>query len=63
MADNSRDFTATYQTDDRAHTWAREKLRRQESSGAATETLTRLADLQIGDRVLEVAAGTGDQAV
>ena len=63
MADNSRDFTSIYQTDDRADFCAREKLRRQESSGAATETLIKAADLHIGDRVLEVAAGTGDQAV
>lgn len=63
MADNSRDFTAIYQTDDRADFWAREKLRRQESSGAATETLIKAADLHIDDRVLEVAAGTGDLAM
>ena len=63
MADNSRDFTAIYQTDERADFWAREKLRRQERSGAATETLIKAADLHIGDRVLEVAAGTGDLAV
>jgi ubiquinone/menaquinone biosynthesis C-methylase UbiE len=63
MADNSGDFTAIYQTDERADFWAREKLRRQERSGAATETLIKAADLHIGDRVLEVAAGTGDLAV
>ena len=63
MADNSRDFTSVYQTDERADHWAREKLRRQESSGEATETLIKVADLHIGDRVLEVAAGTGDLAV
>jgi SAM-dependent methyltransferase len=63
MADDSRDFTAIYQTDERAHFWAQEKLRRQERSGAATETLIKAADLHIGDRVLEVAAGTGDLAV
>jgi len=63
MADNSPDFTSVYQTDERADHWAREKLRRQESSAAATETLIKAADLHIGDRVLEVAAGTGDLAV
>lgn len=63
MADNSRDFTSIYQTDERADFWAREKLRRQERVQAATETLIKAADLHIGDRVLEVAAGTGDLAV
>jgi len=63
MADKSDDFTAIYQTEERADHWAREKLRRQDSSAAATETLIKVADLHIGDRVLEVAAGTGDQAI
>ena len=63
MADNSRDFTAIYQTDERADHWAREKLRRLERSGAATETLIKAADLHIGNSVLEVAAGTGDLVV
>ena len=63
MADNSRDFTAIYQTDERADHWAREKLRRQEMGQGSTETLMKAADLHIGDRVLEVAAGTGDLAV
>jgi len=63
MADKSDDFTAIYQTEERADHWAREKLRRQETSGATTETLIRAADLHIGDRVLEVAAGTGDLAL
>jgi len=63
MADNSRDFTSIYQTDERADHWAREKVRRQERVQASTETLMKAADLRIGDRVLDVAAGTGDLAV
>jgi ubiquinone/menaquinone biosynthesis C-methylase UbiE len=39
------------------------EAQRQDSSAAATETLIRAANLHIGDRVLEVASGTGDLAV
>jgi len=63
MADKSSDPSATYISSDRADAWQRESQRRKESSGAATEMLLKLADLRTGDRVLEVAAGTGDQAL
>ncbi len=63
MADKSSDLSATYISSERADAWQRESRRRKDSSGAATEMLLNLADLRIGDRVLEVAAGTGDQAL
>jgi len=63
MADKSSDLSETFISSDRADAWQREKQRRQDSSGAATEVLLKLANLRTGDRVLEVAAGTGDQAL
>ena len=63
MTSKSSDLSETYLSSDRADAWQRESLRRKESSGAATEMLLKLADLRTGDRVLEVAAGTGDQAL
>ncbi len=63
MADKSSDLSETYISSDRADAWQRGKQRRQESTGAATEKSLKLADLRSGDRVLEVAAGTGDQAL
>lgn len=63
MSSKSSDLSETYLSSDRAEAWQRESQRRKESSGAATEMLLKLADLRTGDRVLEVAAGTGDQAL
>ena len=63
MPDKSPDLAETYIAADRADAWEREKRRRQETSGAATAMLIKLADLKLGHRALEVAAGTGDQAL
>ncbi|MDP2603971.1 MAG: class I SAM-dependent methyltransferase [Deltaproteobacteria bacterium] len=63
MTSKSSELSETYLSSERADAWQRESLRRKESSGAATEMLLNLADLRAGDRVLEVAAGTGDQAL
>jgi len=63
VSSKSSDLSETYLSSDRADAWQRESQRRKESSGAATEMLLKLADLRTGDRVLEVAAGTGDQAL
>ena len=63
MTTKLSDLSETYISSDRADAWQREKRRREESSGATTEMLLKLADLRTGDRVLEVAAGTGDQAL
>ena len=50
MADKTPDLTETYLTNDRADTWAREKQRRQESSGAATETWKNFSSPACSDR-------------
>jgi ubiquinone/menaquinone biosynthesis C-methylase UbiE len=63
MTSKESNLSETYISSDRADAWQRESQRRKESSGAATEMLLQLADLRTGDRVLEVAAGTGDQAL
>jgi ubiquinone/menaquinone biosynthesis C-methylase UbiE len=41
----------------------RTRQRRSQSHGPATEIMLDLADLQPGNRILDVAAGTGDQTV
>jgi ubiquinone/menaquinone biosynthesis C-methylase UbiE len=43
--------------------WRRGKRLRGEASEAVTEMMLNLANIQVGDRVLELAAGTGDLAV
>lgn len=63
MADKSSDLSETYISSDRADAWHRAKQRREESTGAVTELLLDLADLRPGDRVLDVAAGTGDSSL
>jgi ubiquinone/menaquinone biosynthesis C-methylase UbiE len=46
-----------------AEQWRRGKRLRGEASEAVTEMMLDLANIQVGDRVLELAAGTGDLAV
>ena len=46
-----------------AEQWQRGKTHRAEVTGPANEMMLDLADLRTGDRVLDVAAGTGDQAL
>ena len=41
--------------------WSAGQARRQQTYGAATEMMLELAGVQAGSRVLDVAAGTGDQ--
>lgn len=60
MTTKSPDLSETYITSERADVWHRAKARREETTGAATEMMLDLANIRIGDRVLEVAAGTGD---
>jgi SAM-dependent methyltransferase len=43
--------------------WSAGQARRQQTYGAATEMLLELASIQPGSRVLDVAAGTGDQTL
>jgi len=47
----------------RAEQWSRLQAQRSETFGPATEMMLDLADLRIGNRVLDVAAGTGDQTL
>lgn len=63
MADKSSDLSETYLSSDRADAWHRAKQRREETTGAVTELMLDLADLRPGDRVLDVAAGTGDSSL
>jgi SAM-dependent methyltransferase len=60
MTTKSPDLSETYISSERADVWHRAKARREESTGAATEMMLELANIRIGDRVLDVAAGTGD---
>jgi ubiquinone/menaquinone biosynthesis C-methylase UbiE len=46
-----------------AERWHRAKSRRAVGSGPANEMMLELANIRAGDRVLDVAAGTGDQTI
>jgi ubiquinone/menaquinone biosynthesis C-methylase UbiE len=46
-----------------AEQWQRGKARREEVNAPANEMMLELANLRIGNRVLDVAAGTGDQTL
>lgn len=60
MTTKSLDLSEIYIGSDRADVWHRAKARREETTGAATEMMLDLANIRVGDRVLDVAAGTGD---
>ncbi len=47
----------------RAERWSRLQAERSETLGPATERMLDLADIRTGNRVLDVAAGTGDQTL
>ncbi len=49
--------------DERAERWNRSQAQRNEIFGPATEMMLDLADLRTSNRVLDVAAGTGDQTL
>jgi len=51
------------QWDERAEQWSRLQAQRSETFGPATEMMLDLANLRAGNRVLDVAAGTGDQTL
>ena len=63
MTTKSPDLSGTYMSSERADAWQRAKARREETTGAATEMMLDLANLRPGDRVLDIAAGTGDLSV
>ena len=46
-----------------AEQWSRRQARRDKIYGPATEMMLDLAGIKAGDRVLDVAAGTGDQTL
>jgi ubiquinone/menaquinone biosynthesis C-methylase UbiE len=50
-------------SDEVAEHWSRNQARRDEAIGPATAMMLDLADLRTGYRVLDVAAGTGDQTL
>jgi len=49
--------------DERAERWIRNQGQRSNTFGPATEIMLDLADIRTGNRVLDVAAGTGDQTL
>ena len=66
MTTKAADATITgpnYASAEYAEQWRRGKRLRGETSGAVTEMMLDLADIRLGDRVLEIAAGIGDLAV
>ena len=66
MATKAPDPTMTgpnFASAEYAEQWRRGKRLRGETSVAVTEMMLDLANIQIGDRVLELAAGMGDLAV
>jgi ubiquinone/menaquinone biosynthesis C-methylase UbiE len=63
MTTKSLDLSETYISSERADVWHRAKARREETTGAATAMMLDLVNIRVGDRVLEVAAGTGDLSI
>jgi len=52
-----------YQLGEVAERWSRGQALRQKAYGAATEIMLDLANVRVGSRVLDVAAGTGEQTL
>jgi ubiquinone/menaquinone biosynthesis C-methylase UbiE len=63
MATKTPDMSRTYLSSDKADQWGRGKQRRDAAFGPATEIMLELVGLRAGDRVLDVAAGTGDSSL
>ncbi len=63
MPTKSPDLSENYISSERADAWDRAKARREETTGAATDMMLDLANIRTGDRVLDVAAGTGDLSI
>jgi ubiquinone/menaquinone biosynthesis C-methylase UbiE len=66
MASKTSDATMTgpnYASAEYAEQWRRGKKLRGEASEAVTEMMLDLAKIQVGNRVLELAAGMGDLAI
>lgn len=60
---SSDDREGAYGSRDAADGWRRGAATRTQSVGPATEAMLDLANLVIGNRVLDVAAGTGEQTI
>jgi SAM-dependent methyltransferase len=63
MTTKTPDVSETYLSRDKADQWDRGKKRRDAAFGPATEMMLELVGLRTGDRVLDVAAGTGDSSL
>jgi ubiquinone/menaquinone biosynthesis C-methylase UbiE len=66
MATKSPDASETgtiFASGEVAEQWQRGKVQRDEVNAVANEMMLNLADLRAGNRVLDVAAGTGDQTL
>ena len=62
-ADQPTTAGETYQSAEAVEAWRRAAARRAETYGAATELMLDLAEIGPGCRVLDVAAGAGDQTL
>lgn len=63
MSESGPPQTQTWQRDEAGEAWQRSQALRARFLAAATELMLDLADIQVGQRVLDVAAGTGDQSI
>src|SRR5512132_4074999 len=60
---DSNDTGSIFASREGAERWHRGKAQRAEATGSANELMLNLANLRSGDRVLDVAAGTGEQTL
>jgi SAM-dependent methyltransferase len=63
MTTKSPETGVIFQSSEVAEQWQRGKARRDEINAPANEMMLDLADLRASNRVLDVAAGTGDQTL
>jgi ubiquinone/menaquinone biosynthesis C-methylase UbiE len=63
MTTKTPDESQTYLTGERADRWRLGKQRRDAAFGAVTEMMLEFVGFRAGDRVLDVAAGTGDSSL
>ena len=57
------DYAAVYHSDEAAARWQRSAAARAGTLGPVTDLMLDLADVRLGSRVLDVAAGTGEQTL
>jgi SAM-dependent methyltransferase len=63
MSESRPRQTQTWQRDDAGEAWQRSQALRARYLASATKKMLDLADIKLGQRVLDVAAGTGDQSI